>query len=287
MKPMLLSNDEFDLHELDYSNMYKSIKRDGVRVEIINNGLVGRSLKPFRNKKLHEYFSGLDFDYVLEGEIYCHGIPCSDMAGICNSLDEPIPHGTKIYIFGLYDKDMTFEERYDKLKEIVKDNDKIELVVQDRCKSSEEAKNFFDVSLSFGYEGIVLMDGRKKYKEGRITIKEHIGFKLKPHKEEDLLIIGVNERFENTNESQINELGYKYKRNTVDEKEATGIAATFTCRMDNGEETKVTITGDESFRREIWNNKEKYIGQYAVVKSMDYGTKDKLRHPRLLSIKGK
>jgi len=30
---------------------------------------------------------------------------------------------------------------------------------------------------------------------------------------------------------------------------------------------------------------EKYLGAYAVVKAMDYGEKDRLRHPRLVSIK--
>jgi len=82
-------------------------------------------------------------------------------------------------------------------------------------------------------------------------------------------------------------LGRSFKRNTVDAKEGTGIAATFICKLPNGETTKVSLTGDEAFRREIWQNKESYIGKYAVVKSMAYGTKDKLRHARLLKIKEK
>jgi len=287
--PMLLSNEEFDLNVLDYSNMYQSIKRDGVRVEIINNNLIGRSLKPFRNIKLNQYFkNNLNFkNEIIEGEIYNHKVPCREMSGICNSLDKDISEGTKIYIFGLYDKELSFEDRYKKLKTLIKDNDKIELVSQVKCNNSEEAIKFFNDSLELGYEGIVLMDGSKKYKENRVTIQEHIGFKVKPHKEVDLLILDVQERFINTNESLINELGYKYKRNTVDSKEATGVAATFLCKMDNGEETRVTITGDEEYRREIWKNKEKYKGMYAVVKRMDYGEKNKLLHSRLIDIKVK
>ncbi len=285
--PMLLSNEEFDLDTLDYSNMYQSVKRDGVRVEIIDNCLIGRSLKSFRNIKLIHYFKDvLNFkNEIIEGEIYNHKIPCSEMSGICNSLDKDIPNGTKIYVFGLYNINLSFKDRYEKLKTLIKNNDKIELVLQEKCNNSEEAIKFFEDSLEMGFEGIVLMDGSKKYKENRVTIQEHIGFKVKPHKEVDLLIIDVQERFINTNESLINELGYKYKRNTVDNKEATGIAATFLCKMDNGEETRVTITGDEEYRREIWNNKDKYKGMYAVVKSMDYGEKNKLRHPRLVDIK--
>jgi len=130
------------------------------------------------------------------------------------------------------------------------------------------------------------MDGSKLYKQGRVTINQHIGFKLKPHAETDLKIIGVTERLLNTNESQKNELGQSFKRNTVDAKENTGIAATFNCLMPDGKtETKVTITGTEAERKAIWANKESYSGKYATVKSMDYGAKDKLRHPRLVGIK--
>jgi hypothetical protein len=293
-KPMLLSNDDYDLDKLDYSNMYISIKRDGVRAEVSAEGIVGRSLKPFENKKLNEYFSLFTFylsslsfvdpNIVLEAEIYCDGIPCREMAGICNSLDKEIPVGTKLYIFGLVDLDKSFEQRHNILKRIIKKDDTFEYVDQVKITTAYEAREFFSWSLEKGYEGAVLMDGNKLYKEGRVTIKQHIGFKMKPHKEEDLEIIGVTERFTNTNESQVNELGHKFKRNTVDAKLPTGIAATFTCKY-NDTTTEVTIGGSEADRRLIWDNKDCYIGKYAVVKSMDYGAKDKLRHPVLINIK--
>jgi hypothetical protein len=289
--PMLLSNDEVDLNDLDYSNMFISVKRDGVRAEIINGELLGRSLKKFRNYKLHDFFKNITdfckfYNITLEGEIYSNTIPCRELAGICNSLDYDLPSDLKLYIFGLYNKELTFCERYELLNHLsICKEENIVIVMQERAHNKEFVEMFFTSSLSEGYEGAVLMDGSKKYKEGRVTIKEHIGFKLKPEQEDDLEIIGVNERFINTNESEINELGYKFKRNTVDAKQSTGIAATFDCKLPNGEITKVTITGDEEYRKEIWNNKNDYIGQFAVVKSMSYGTKDKLRHPRLVGVK--
>ena len=42
---------------------------------------------------------------------------------------------------------------------------------------------------------------------------------------------------------------------------------------------KVSITGLEEFRREIWTNKETYIGKIMEVKGMLIGSKDVLRHP--------
>jgi hypothetical protein len=291
-KPMLLSNNEYQLEELDYSNMYISIKRDGVRAEVTSKGIKGRSLKKFRNPKLDEYFREF-FQHlgpfrILEAEIYCDGIPCREMAGICNSLDKDIPEGTKLYIFGMVELEKTFAERWNYINRCYQSTDIIEIVEQHKVGSPEEAQTTYQMMLDDGFEGAVLMDGSKLYKQGHVTIKQHIGFKMKPHKEEDLEIIGVTERLLNTNESQKNELGQSYKRNTVDSKESTGIAATFTCKVNNSEETtNVTITGTEESRRDVWSNKADYIGKYAVVKSMDYGAKDKPRHGRLVGIKEK
>lgn len=291
-KPMLLSNDEFELDSLEYQNMFGSKKRDGVRTEISNEGLLGRSLKRLRNVKLQNYFEevyeNLPDGIILEAEIHSNSLPCRLIAGICNSDDKDILEDLKLYIFGIFDTDKTFEERISFLKEVEKQylkGDRYEIIEQVKITSAEHAQEFFDNAIAKGFEGVVLMDGTKKYKQGRVTILQHIGFKIKPHNELDLPILGVTERFLNTNESQKNELGQSFKRNTVDAKQSTGIAATFICQLPNGETTKVSLTGDEAFRRDIWNNKESYIGKYAVVKSMAYGVKDKLRHPRLLDIK--
>ncbi len=291
-KPMLLSNDEFDLNILEFINMFQSKKRDGVRAEITNQGIKNRSFKILRNPKVQNYFKevyeDLPDDIILEAEVYSPTNPCRVIAGICNSDDRDIPKDLKLYIFGIFDDIATFEERIPMIHK-VEDNylkgNRYKIVEQIQVHSSTEAQEFYDKAIKDGYEGAVLMDGRKKYKQGRVTINQHIGFKMKPHKELDLPILGVTERFLNLNESKTNELGHSFKRNTVDAKEGTGIAATFICQLENGETTKVTITGDEQSRKEIWKNQNKYIGKFAVVKSMDYGVKDKLRHARLLKIK--
>lgn len=303
---MLLSNDEFNTEDLDYSDMFSSFKRDGVRAEITNEGIKNRSLKILRNTKVQAYFKEIcdriPEDVILEAEIYSPSLPCREIAGICNSSDKDVPDDLKLYIFGIYDEQATFRERIsmlEKMDEILV-GDKYEIVEQNKILDYQQALDFYETAIDLGYEGAVLMDGSKKYKEGRVTIKQHIGFKLKPHKETDLEILGVTERLLNTNESQTNELGQSYKRNTVDAKESTGIAACFICKIretKDGDElspedkqygcitSKVTITGNEAFRREIWDNQDKYNGAYAVIKSMDYGEKNKLRHPRLKGVK--
>lgn len=291
-KPMLLSNNEFDLNDLDFTDMYISVKRDGVRAVVTNEGLKGRSLKKFQNPHLQTFFKDvyefLPDGVTLDAEIHVESLPCREIAGICNSKDKEIPDDMKLYFFGMFDDCLNFLQRNIALTVISKDcmsGDRFEIIPQYSIESPERAQEFFEDALQKGFEGAVLMDGRKHYKQGRVTIREGIGYKMKPFKEEDLPIIGVTERLENLNESQTNELGQSFKRNTVDAKKETGIAAAFLCDMGDGVTTKVTITGDEAQRRHIWENQEKYIGMIAVVKSMDYGAKEKLRHPVLVRVK--
>ncbi len=255
---MLLSNDEYNLEDIDYTEMYISIKRDGVRAEITNQGIKNRSLKILRNKKIQEFFKNtcrnLPDDIILEAEIYCDGVPCREMAGICNSLDKEVPEETKVYIFGVYDKDATFTERIailNKIEELYLEGCDHKIVTQLEVNSKESVELMYNTFIEEGFEGAVIMDGRKKYKEGRVTIKQHIGYKLKNFQEDDFEIIGVTERLENTNESEINELGHKFKRNTVFNKKSTGIAATFIVKLPNDKTSGVTITGTEKFRKEI------------------------------------
>ena len=195
MKPMLLSNDEYNVEELDYKYMYQSKKRDGVRSETTNQGIKNRSLKILRNIKIQNYFkplcSCIPNDVILEGEIYSHGILCSDMAGVCNSKDKDVPKGTKLYIFGIYDSDKNFEERMVMLDDVIKKLPKLDcyqVVKQHKVNSAKEAMDFYDQCIKDGYEGAVLMDGSKQYKNGRVTINQHIGFKIKPEREDDLEI---------------------------------------------------------------------------------------------------
>ena len=291
-KPMLLSNDEFDIESLDYSEMYISPKYDGIRAVITNEGIKNRSLKTLRNTRIQEHFKSLcdsiPEGFTIEGEIYAESTPCRTMAGICNSLDHDVPLDTQLYLFGVVDDELTFNERQIVLNSFAQQQfaGRFNIVTQVKVESHEEATSMYEHFLDQGFEGAVLMDGRKLYKHGRVTIRQHIGFKMKPFREDDLKIVGVTERFKNLNDSQTNELGRSYRRNTVDAKEPTGIAATFDCLLPNGETTKVSIGGSEESRRLIWETQDSYIGAYAVVKSMDYGTKTKLRHPNLIKVKG-
>lgn len=289
-KPMLLSNEEVDINTLQYPIM-ASPKYDGVRVEVTRKGLFGRSLKPLPNLKLKTYFKDLcdklPEGVTLEGELYHYGKPCREIAGIANSSKKETDlKGFVLLLFDYYDGDMDLMwMARQAFLELFTDDEKVFIIPHQDIHNKKELLDLYDLTIDKGYEGLVLNNPKAFYKQGRVSNKMNIAYKLKPVRTDDLEIVGVLERMENTNESEINELGYKFKRNTVDAKQPTGIAASLVCLLPNGDKTKVTLTGTEDDRREIWHNRKYYIGKYAEVKSMDYGVKDKPRFPRLIRIK--
>lgn len=106
-------------------------------------------------------------------------------------------------------------------------------------------------------------------------------YKVKPFLTFDAEIVAVEERMENIGDSFKNELGHSTKHKFKDDMKPTGIAACFVVMYD-GQEQRVNITGDESFRRDIWTNSKDYIGKWIEFKGMKVGSKDLIRHPVFL-----
>ena len=155
----------------------------------------------------------------------------------------------------------------------------------------KELDKLFNEALDDGYEGLIIRCPSQKYKFGRSTVKEKGLLKYKPFITYDAKITGITERLVNTNESFRNELGQSVKRNTKEDKIGTGIASAFIVKINwlqfsnkksgtfEMRELKVTIPGTEEFRREIFENQDKYIGKMIEFKGMDVGAKDVPRHP--------
>lgn len=293
-KPMLLNNEEVLIEDIDFNKeWYCSIKLDGVRIELSREGVFGRSLKKIRNVKVQEafkdYCSNIPEDVVIEAELWSPSLPCHLISGVVNRKDEELPIDLRAYCFDAYLCDSkSFEQRLEFIELFNKNNncERVTTIRQLNVNNKEELQHYFNkLVIDHKNEGLVVKNVNSPYKKGRVTTREAIGYKLKPFKEQDVKIVGVNERMINTNESLVNELGHSYKRNTKDAKVGSGIAGTITVINSEGVEFKASLTGSEDERREILNNKDYYIGLTAVIKSMSHGEKDKPRHPTVVRIK--
>ena len=290
-------------------------------------GLVSRSLKPIKNKQLNEKFKYLieyskNNNIILDGEFYHHELTFQQITSLVMTedfmdgkiinkkrkkdadsnkyYDVEIISGKYIPIkfnnpieFHMFDMiensefNMMFKQRVENMRMNFDVMTGLKIVPQMEFRTSTELDWYFNEAIKGDYEGLIIRHTEGHYKFGRSTLKEGLLLKYKPYHTYDAKIISVNERFENTNESFKNELGQSTKRNTVDNKKGTGLAATFTVELlsdykgavYDSQELKVTLTGDKYFRKEIWENKDSYIGKWIEFKGMDVGAKDVPRHP--------
>jgi DNA ligase-1 len=283
-KPMLCPNEKVDLSSINYP-LLASTKLDGIRCIFMDGRMVSRTLKEIPNKQLQEKMQKLK-DYsrehkvILDGEIYGIGMKFQAIMHFVMTEDlesEELPDGLKFFCFDAIpnNPEESFISRSNFIKNLKLDN--LVVVKQYEVYSKEDVEAMFNVALDGGYEGLVLKSLTGNYKFGRATIKSGDAYKVKPFLTFDGKIIGVEERFENTSDSYTDELGHSKKHDLKYCKKSTGIAGVFVVMCD-GREEKVVITGEEAFRREVWENQNNYIGKWIAFKGMVVGSKDKLRH---------
>jgi len=297
-RPMLAHNEEVDLTKIKYP-ILASTKLDGIRCIFMDGKMLSRSLKPIPNKQLQAKFKTLadyskEYNIILDGELYGEGMTFQEITHfvMTQDLDDPknikkvghpetVPDKLKFYCFDCVDKldfNMEFINRLQEVEEMSYYDDIVEVVEQEAVHSKEAVLKYFEDVLERGYEGLILKSYECPYKRGRCTFREGFMFKVKPYQTFDAPIIGIEERYMNTSESYINELGKQQKHNLKEAMKPTGIAGSLIVDY-NGETQKIALTGDEHFRREIWVNRNNYIGKWIEYKGMLVGSKDRVRHP--------
>lgn len=284
-KPMLAVNAKKE--KIKYPCLYSN-KLDGIRCIFKDGKMLTRSLKPITSDTLQKKFQWLkdwskELNIILDGEMYCHGMEFSEISHFVRKSDAEIPKDLKFHCFDIVLNE-DYEENFTKRLKRLGDEgweDSMIIVNQNKIENEDELDNAFEKVLGEGYEGLILRSEEGPYKCGRSSVTEGYLLKVKPFVSFDAEIISVVERMENLNESKKNELGRSFKRNTKDDKKGTGIAAVFKV-MYEGVEGGVTITGNEDFRTEIWENKESYIGKMIEYKAMVIGMKDFPRHANFM-----
>lgn len=265
-----------------------SLKLDGIRAVFKDGELLARSLKPIRNKQIQEKFSNITtyskLGLIFDGEFYSHELTFQEISSVVNSSDKEVPDSLKFHCFDFIDSenyDEEFELRFQKFQERLYSFENVVVLKQLKANSKKDIDRLFEKAIKKDYEGLILRDPKGRYKCGRSTVNEGLLLKVKPFETFDAKVIAIEERHENLNVSQKNELGNSFKRNTKDMKSGVGIASVLVTEY-NGYEVKPTLTGTEEFRKEIWDNQEKYIGKMFEYKGMEIGMKDVPRHPTFI-----
>ena len=262
--------------------IYISTKFDGIRALVIDGVVYSRSLKPIRNKHVQKLFgkpeyNGFDGELIV-GDIYAKDVFQKTTSGVMSEDGEP---DVTYYVFDVFTNNTeTYKERLYTL------NDKLVLVQftnvvatqQWYIETEEELTKLLSKEKVKGGEGLI---GRKPdgvYKYGRSTPKEQLSIKFKFFEQGEFEVVGFNERMHNTNEQKRDELGYAERSSAKDGLVPMNTLGSLVLKYNDT--TFSCGTGfDDKLRKEIWDNKENYLGKLASIRYMSVGSKDLPRAP--------
>ena len=288
-KPMLGKMADLDAIKFP---VYVSTKLDGIRCVTIDGELKSRTLKPIRNIPLQEKYKELckwcqEKNIILDGELFSPEMTFQKITSHVMKSDRIPPEHLNFYVFDEFlidEADTPFKKRYTRYSELCKHRG-LKFLGQERVEDLDTLNTMFGLALQEGNEGLIVRSPDQPYKFGRSTVKEGGLLKMKPFETFDGKVKEVLERMENTSESYTNELGHSQKHRCKEDMVGTGIAAAVIVEYE-GNDLKVVMTGDEDFRRKVWEDRDSYIGKWIEYKAMLIGIKELPRHPNFIRWRG-
>ena len=288
MKIKTLLSCEVPLDKVKFP-IYISTKFDGIRALVIDGVVYSRSLKPIRNKHVQKLFgkpeyNGFDGELIV-GDIYAKDVFQKTTSGVMSEDGTP---DVTFHVFDLWSMPtFDYEYRQRELQEILLNNEEYEGVVYTtihKCQTVEDLEFFLNHEKNVGGEGLI---GRKPdgvYKYGRSTPKEQLSIKFKFFEQCEFEVVGFNERMHNTNEQKRDELGYAERSSSKDGLVPTNTLGSLVLKYNDT--TFSCGTGfDDKLRKEIWGNKELYLGKLASIRYMSVGSKDLPRVPSFIGFR--
>lgn len=195
---------------------YASPKLDGVRCLITDKGPVTRSLKPIRNKALHEMLSALPVGCdgeLIAGEMAGEGV-FKRTTSIVSAFDAD-PSSIHFHVFDTFSvidrcgSGIPYSERLDFINKLhrVSDSELWSVLPQTFVESPTQLHAIEAYNVAHKFEGTMLRCPNSPYKFGRSTRNEGYLLKVKRFHDAEAPVVGVVEQFTNTNERKVNALG--------------------------------------------------------------------------------
>ncbi len=269
--------------------IYISTKFDGIRALVIDGVVYSRSLKPIRNKHVQKLFgkpeyNGFDGELIV-GDIYAKDVFQKTTSGVMSEDGTP---EVRFYVFDLWNMpDEDYESRQRVLQDLLLQDSTMSNVVYTmihKCQTVEDLEFFLNHEKNVGGEGLIGRSPNGVYKYGRSTPKEQLSIKFKFFQQEDFEVVGFNERMHNTNEQKRDELGYAERSSAKDGLVPTNTLGSLVLKYNDT--TFSCGTGfDDKLRKEIWDNKELYLGKLASIRYMSVGSKDLPRVPSFIGFR--
>ncbi len=271
-------------------------KIDGVYAQNINGKLLGRSLKPFKNKYITDLLSREEFSGFSGELIHGSNVSAEDLCRKTTSCVNTIKLVDWEWSWHLFDyvhdsvinlpynqRILHLNDALNALPEVTRAN--IQVVHQTPLNDPRIVEIVYEANLDKGLEGLILRQPDGMYKNGRSTLKEQLFLRHKPQSDKEAIILSVFEAEANNNEAVTNELGYTSRSSHKEFKEGNGMVGSFAC-VDVESGRIITVGAGKlshEERKDLFTNQP--IGYIIKYRSFDIGVKDKPRFPRFYSFR--
>ena len=286
-KPLLASAFDPDKAQFPY---LATPKIDGIRFLMVDGVAVSRSFKPIRNEFIQSQLRGV-LPNGIDGELTCGSNFQDSTSGIMRIKGEPDFH---VWIFDYvsphlgvilpYDSRMAELELLESLGTFTGLKESCTVLYPTQVGNLEDVQKLEDEFIGAGHEGVMLRAPGGTYKFGRSSVKENIILKVKQFRDDEARVVGFVEKNHNENEAVRNQWGYIERKGGQGGLRPAGVLGSFILEM-NGETFKCGSGLNDEWRKEIWDNQEKYIGRLVKFKYMSHGVKDLPRHPIFLGFR--
>lgn len=302
MKPFLAC--DVDISKLKFPVMVFP-KIDGGRALNVNDKLVGRSGKQFKNKMNTDFFSVPEFN-GFDGEMVVSNITgdgiCADTTSAMSTIKGTVETRWCLfdYVIAGENNSSPYLVRYNQLKLRVEEICRLNSYMRQRiwvipyvmANSVEDVMALNAKYVANGYEGLILRDPAAPYKYGRSTAKEGYYLRLKGFIDTEILVTSIVEGECNQNELKANPNGYAERSTHAENMIPNGMVGaligtalediTFLGRVVITKGMEVRIGAGKMSHKErenYFNNPDTIIGKIAKYKFFPVGIKDKPRFP--------
>jgi DNA ligase-1 len=267
--------------------VYATPKLDGIRALTINGQLVSRTFKPIRNKNIVEALS--DLPNGFDGELVSGNFQQTTH----RVMNEDETEGDWQYWIFDYVCDNLTKTYLDRVQDLLswtkhngtKNPTKILILEPKQINSFEELLSYEKECLDKGFEGLIIRSAKSPYKCGRSTVREGFMLKLKRFSDAEAKVVDFVEYEHNTNEAEKDNFGRTKRSDKKEGKVPGNMLGKFILELPDGRRFGCGTGFDMEQRKEIWKNKEKYLGKLVKFKFFEVGVKELPRHPVFLGFR--
>lgn len=254
-------------------------KLDGVRCLVVQGEARSRAFKPIPNRHVSRKIAGMPEG--LDGELMTMGDFNDAQSAFMSEAGEP---NFTYCLFDWYRPNMDYWDRLAELDALAPSLPSFCMVLQRQLVNNiTELSELEGKYVKAGYEGIVARCPRSPYKFGRSTLKQHWMVKYKRKDNEEAVIVGFEEQYQNLNPQVPNNFGRMKRPGGAGGLGGYAPKGTLGAFIVRDLKTNVQFrigTGEgltETLRQKIWNERDSYLG--LIISYTCQGSKEKPRFP--------